>query len=318
MKNWSSLRTKAIKNYLPLYRYRWGLTGTPVPNGLVDIFSQVYMLDLGERFGTKITRFRDMYFQQPTKWQYKRLPFKGTPQIIYEKLESLAFRVKASDWLDLPEEIHNPILLPFPDELRATYAELKKEFVVRLKTQVITAGSASVLSTKLRQLLSGNIYDANREAVFVHHYKLKALQDFIVDCDGRPVLVAYQYRHEVEMFKKYFSKASFIDTSTSPANRARIITEWNEGEIPILFGHPASIGHGLNLQGGGNTVLFYSLDFNLDNYLQFIKRVARQGQKADTVIIHYLVFENTIDEFILEILQGKADVQNGLLDYLEA
>jgi SNF2 family DNA or RNA helicase len=259
-----------------------------------------------------------MYFSQPTKWQHKRLPFKGTPEIIYKKLESLAFRAKASDWITLPEEIHNPILLPFPDELKATYAELKKEFIIRLKSQVITAGCAAALSTKLRQLLSGNIYNADKEAIFVHHYKLKALQDFITDCDGKPVLVAYQYRHEVEMFKSHFKTASFIETSTSPASIRRIISDWNDGKIPILFGNPAAIGHGLNLQGGGNTVLFYSLDFNLENYLQFIKRVARQGQEAATVIIHYLVFENTIDEFILEVLQGKNDVQNGLLDYLES
>lgn len=316
MKSWSSLRVKVIRHYLPLYRYRWGLTGTPVPNGLIDVFSQVYMLDLGLRFGTRITRFRDKYFAQPTKYTWTRALLPGAADSICDALTSLAYRVEGNDWLDLPEEIHNPILLEFPKELQAKYAFLKKEFILHLEGQVITAASASVLSTKLRQLLSGNMYNEAREIVPIHEHKLKALKDFLEDNEGRPVLVAYKFRHELEMFKRHFPKATFVEGKTTGPELQQIIKDWNDGEIPILFGHPASVGHGLNLQGGSNTVLFYSLDFNAENYLQFIKRVSRQGQPMPTVIIHYLLFEGTIDEYVLEVLQGKLSVQSSLLDYL--
>jgi SNF2 family DNA or RNA helicase len=319
MKNWSSGRVKAIKPFLPLFKRRWGLTGSPVPNGLYDLFSQVYMLDLGRRFGPYITKFRTSYFKPPTIYApFKNIPYDNSVELIYDKIKDLAFRIEAEDWLTIPTEVHNPILLELPPKLKKDYNVLKKESIVALEAfgGVVTATTAATLSTKLRQFLSGAVYLADREVAQVHTHKLDALKDFVEDIDGNPVLVGYQYQHEIARFKDAFPKATFIESSTKASDLNRIITKWNNGDIPLLFGHPQSIGHGLNMQGACNNIIFYSLDFNLDNFLQFIKRVARQGQKETHVFIHYLIFAGTIDEYLMQVLTEKETVQNTLLDFL--
>ena len=317
MKSWKSSRVKALKPFLPTFKRRWGLTGTPAPNGLGDLFSQVYMLDIGLRFGRKVTYFNDTYFKPKTIYSYKLVPYDDAPAAIYEKLQSLAYRIDAGDWIELPEEIHNTVELTLPPKLAAQYNELKEEFIAELEQAVITASSASVLSTKLRQFLSGNIYTEAGEVAHVHNEKMGALRELVDDLNGSPVLVGYQYRHEVAVFKKLFPEATFIESSTSKEALQKIVADWNAGKLPVLFGHPQSIGHGLNLQEACNTVVFYSLDFNLENYLQFIKRVARQGQKQKSVIINYLVFKGTIDEYILKVLAGKDTLQNALLNFIK-
>jgi SNF2 family DNA or RNA helicase len=315
MKAWTSERVKALKPFLPLFKRRWGLTGTPVPNGLQDLFSQVYMLDLGTRFGRRITKFKDQYFKYNV-YSRKLTPLPNAEDEIYTKLADLAFRIDSSDWLELPEILHNTVELELPKTLRNQYNVLRDEFIVELSNStVINAGSASVLTTKLRQFLSGNVYiDGGVE--HVHMVKMQALRDMVDSLDGSPALIGYQYKHEIDMFKVLFPEATFIESSTSGPILQKIVSDWNAGKIPVLFGHPQSIGHGLNLQESGNTVIFYSLDFNLENYLQFIKRVARQGQKHKSVIVHYLVFKGTMDEYVLNVLSGKDTVQNALLDFL--
>ena len=317
MKSWSSKRTKAIRPFIPTFSRRWGLTGTPVPNGFIDLFSQVYMLDSGKRFGASIVRFKSTYFKQPSIYEPYKWELTTAGQLhVYEKLSTLAFRVEAADWITLPTEVHNTIALELPAKLRLQYEVLKRQLLVELSPdQVITAASAAILTNKLRQFLSGKVY-TDDGVLHVHNIKLAVLEEFVSDLNGNPLLVGYQYRHEAAMFKTAFPQASFIESATSPQQLQKIIADWNAGKIPILFGHPQSMGHGLNLQEACNTVMFYSCDFNLENHLQFIKRVSRQGQKQSHVMVHYLTFTNTLDQHVLDVLHGKSSVQAALLDFL--
>jgi SNF2 family DNA or RNA helicase len=314
LKSWTAQRVKVLKPFLATFKYRLGLTGTPAPNGLQDLFSQIYMLDLGKRFGHRITKFMDRYFKPPSLYSYKREIQPWAADQIHEKLKDLAFSLDANDWLKLPTEIHNVIHLEFPESLKAKYNELKKEFILQLETAVITAHSASVLSTKLRQYLSGSVY-VDGIPHPAHSIKYDYLKEFVEDLEG-PLLVAYQYRHEVARLKALFPHAIVIDNTVKADQLNTIIRDWNAGKIQMLIGHPQSVGHGLNLQAGGNNILFFSLDYNLETYQQFIKRVSRQGQKESHVFIHYLVFQGTLDEHVLATLQGKDEVQKTLLDFL--
>lgn len=317
MKSWSAQRVKLIKPFLPTFKYRLGLTGTPTPNGYQDLFAQIYMLDRGKRFGHRITKFMDRYFKPPSIYSaYKRDIYDWAPAEIQEKIKDLCFSLNSEDWLKVPKEIHNPIYLELPEKLKAQYKVLKKEFIVELEQVTITASKASVLSTKLRQFLSGSVY-VNGVAEEVHSIKYDYLQEFVEDL-GSPILIAYQYKHEATRLKKIFPHAAHISSEMNVAELNKTIADWNEGKIQVLIGHPASIGHGLNLQGGSNNVLFFSLDYNLELYQQFYGRLARQGQAADHVFIHYLLFNGTIDEHVLAVLQGKDDVQTSLLNFLKA
>lgn len=315
MKSWKSQRVKAIKPFLSTFKYRLGLTGTPAPNGLEDLFSQTYMLDSGLRFGRAKTRFEVMYFYESTyTGKLQLLP--GAKESIFKKLENLAYSLDADDHLQLPKEIFNNIYVDLPATLLKQYETLKKEAIVALENEVvITAHTAGVLTTKLRQFLSGNIY-VNGKIEHIHNIKYDYLKEFVEDTT-EPVLIGYQYRHEAEQLLKTIPYAVPIGSGTPIKQLNTIITKWNRGEIPVLIGHPQSIGHGLNLQGGGATILFFSLDFNLENYLQFIKRLSRQGQTAPHVYIHHLVVRGTIDEYLLAVLHSKDSLQTNLLQFLK-
>jgi SNF2 family DNA or RNA helicase len=277
------------------------------------------MLDLGRRFGPYITKFRTSYFKPPTIYApFKNIPYDNSIELIYDKIKDLAFRIDAARWLNIPTEVHNPILLELPPKLKVDYNALKKESIVALEAigRTVTATTAAALSTKLRQFLSGAVYLADREVLQIHEHKLDALKEVIESMNGSPLFIGYQYQHELARFKEAFPKAAFIESSTKAGELSKIIAKWNNGDIELLFAHPQSAGHGLNMQGACNNIIFYSLDFNLDNFLQFIKRVARQGQKETHVFIHYLIFAGTIDEYLMQVLTEKEMVQNTLLDFL--
>ena len=319
MKSWSSARVKAFKPFLPTFKFRIGLTGTPASNGLEDLFSQIFMLDIGKRLGYGITKFRSQYFKPRSVYDpsAKPEPLPTAVFDVYEKIKDIVFRLDAGKHLGLPEEITNIIKLQLPPKQRTMYKQLVKDMLLELESgTIVSAVSAAVLTNKLRQFLSGNMYSEHREVHHVHSIKLEALKEFIECQQGQPVLVGYQYQHEAAAFKEAFKGAVFINSSTTTAQLIQIVKDFNAGKIPLLFGHPASVGHGLNLQAGCNAVLFYSLDFNLENHLQFIKRVARQGQKKPYVVTHYLLFDSTIEEYILSVLMGKAELQTTLLTYL--
>jgi SNF2 family DNA or RNA helicase len=317
MKTWSAKRVKTIRPFLPLFKYRLGLTGTPASNGLHDVFSQVYQLDRGTRFGTRKTNFMNEYFYT-NPYNRKILPCNGAVDKIYSKLSTLAYSVDPKGLIKLPDEIHNRIYITFPDKLRALYEQLKEDLVLLLQSgNIIDAKRQAVLSGKLRQFLSGNVYTEGRVVEPIHTEKLDALEELVEELNGSPLLVAYQYNHELDAFKTRFPDAAYIESKTSAKELNRIMKEWNAGITPLLFGHPASIGHGLNMQQASNNICFYTLDFNLENHLQFIKRVARQGQKENSVFIHYLLFKGTIDEYVYSTLDEKNEVQLSLLDFLQ-
>ena len=315
MKSWKSQRVKAIRPFLKTFKYRLGLTGTPSPNGFEDLFGQTYMLDVGKRFGHRKTLFERKYFTEGFGYTGKPKLLPGAKEEISEKLSTLAYSLNAHDYLKLPTEIYNTISIDLPPKLRAKYNELKNEAIVELENEkVITAMTAGILTTKLRQFLSGNVY-VNGQVEVIHSVKYDYLKQFLED-STEPVLVAYQYRHEAAHILKIIPGAVPIGSGMSPKQLNMTIAKWNKGEIPVLVGNPQSIGHGLNLQGGGRTIVFFSCDFNLENYLQFIKRLARQGQEADHVFIHHLVIKDSIDEYILQVLTKKDSLQTSLLNYL--
>ena len=319
LKSWTSKRVKSLKPFLPTFKYRLGLTGTPAPNGFEDLFSQIYMLDRGKRFSHKKTKFLDTYFEAASPYTFKRGIKRNAGTAICNLLDDLCYSLRPDDWLKLPQELFNYIYLDLPPPLRLQYEELKKEAILELQSaQLVTAQTAAVLTTKLRQFLSGTIYvdiDGTAGVEIIHDIKYEFLKDFIEDLN-EPLLIAYQYRHEANRLVKYFPQAVLIGSGTSQKVLTTTIAEWNKGNIPILIGHPQSIGHGLNLQGGGRHILFFSVDYNLETYLQFIKRLSRQGQSAEHVFIHHLLFKETIDEHILKVLQGKDTLQKGLLEFL--
>lgn len=317
MKNWSAVRTKAVKHFLPAFKLRGGLTGTPIPNGYIDLFSQVYMLDIGKRFGHRKTHFEDRYFEPPSAYSFKRKPLPFAAQEISDKLKDLAFRIDGHKYIDLPEVIYNKIYLDLPKELKEQYEYLKKECLLELENgDVITTVSAAAKSNKLRQFLAGCVYDENRNVRYIHSVKFEALQEFIDDLNGKPVLVGYHYQFEVPILKQLFAKdLTLIGKGQSETQLQDIANKWNSRQIPILAGHPQSIGYGLNLQEATDIIAFSTLDFSADPHIQFVKRVARQGQKSKVVVVHCFLFRDTIDEYLFEILTGKEFEQKDFLSY---
>lgn len=323
MKSWDSQRVKDFRlkgdkgfSFLLLFDYRWGLTGTPGSNGYEDLFSQTYMLDMGERLGDKITHYRDRHFMTST--HSRRLELQpGAREEILGLVDDLYLRMDGDDWLELPDELDNYIELELPNELKVQYKLLEQDLILKLSEEdVVTATSSSALSMKLRQFLSGRVYDEHRNVHKVHDIKYNALDEFLEAMNGEPLLLGYAFEHEKHEILRRHKDAVVLDSSVTAARANKIVQDFNARRIRLLIGHPASIGHGLNLQEGCNNVGFFSQDFNLDNYLQFKKRVARSGQRKKSVMCHYWMFRGTIETAIVQSLQAKDMEQRWMLDYL--
>jgi SNF2 family DNA or RNA helicase len=327
MKNWSSQRVRAMREVteygfpmLAMFEYRWGLTGTPASNGYQDLFAQTYMLDLGRRLGQHKTAFEAKYFwkRRERNGRSKLEPITGAREEIVSLVADLYLRMDGADWLELPEQVFNPIELELPEDLKNWYQILEQEFILELAENVeIPATSASSLTAKLRQFLSGRMYgDTHDEVHFIHNMKYDALDEFLEFMDGHPVLIGYVFQHELEEIRRRHPDAVVLDSNMSAARAEKVVEDFNAGRIMKLLGHPKAIGHGLNLQEACSDVLFFSYDFNLDDYLQFIARVARSGQRQSCVRVHSLYFPNTIETHILSALQKKKADQSWLLDFL--
>lgn len=323
MKTWSTKRVKIMKPFLPLFRYRWGVTGTPATNTYIDLFSQSFILDMGETFGPHITKYKAKYFHPPRDFRERLRPYREAIPEIAEKLAQLFYRLDYSDEVTLPTEIYNKIKLELPKKLRRDYKELEDNFILEVEHGVITALSANAKSSKLRQFLSGSIYktrevgELTRKVIPIHELKADALEELVDGLKGEPLLVAYYFQHEVEMYRRRFPSAVFMEDYTSTEALKSLIQAWDSGGIPLMFGHPASIGLGLNLQKACHNICFTSMDFNYENYIQFIKRVSRQGQPKPYVVIHMLMFSNSIDEKLFEAATEKGSSQNRLLDLVQ-
>jgi SNF2 family DNA or RNA helicase len=306
----SSRRFRALRKVLPLINRIVGLTGTPAPNGLIDLWSQIYLLDQGERLGPTITSYRNRYFI-PGKRRghivYEWIPI--SEEVIYEKISDICISMKAEDWLDMPQRIDRTVTVTLPPAARARYKQLERDLLLPFSDGDVVANTAAVLAGKLLQLANGAVYDENHNVREIHKAKLEALGDIIEAANGKPILVFYTYQHDLHRIQKRFS----VRTLES----SKDISDWNAGRIPVLLAHPASAGHGLNLQAGGNTIVWFGLPHSLELYEQANARLYRQGQK-ENVIIHHLVTEGTIDENVMKALARKALTQNDLMQAVKA
>ena len=314
-KNASSKRFKAMRKVRPLIKRIVGLTGTPSPNGLIDLWAQIYLLDQGERLGRTLTEYRNRYFNPGRRngyVVYDWVPKPGAEDEIYSKISDICVSMKACDYIKLPERVDVVHTVKLDDAARAAYAEMEKEAVLELDPDaVVDAGTAAVVSNKLLQIANGAVYDEDGRVHPIHHAKLDALEDVIEAINGRPVLVFYSFRHDLERIMRRFPQAKKLEGAAE-------IDAWNRGEVPILLAHPAGAGHGLNLQAGGNHIVWFGLPWSLELYQQANARIHRQGVKGERVTITHLVAEGTIDEDVMRVLARRATRQDALLEAVKA
>lgn len=312
-KNHHSKRFKAFMKVRPKLKRIVGLTGTPAGNGLMDLFAEFKLLDMGERLGRLIGQYRNTYFQPDKRngmviYSYKPLP--DAEQRIYDKISDITISMKATDHLIMPELLCTEYTVQLSDKEREKYERLKKDLVLPEDSGEITAANAASLSNKLSQMANGAVYSDDGETVHIHYRKLDALEDIIESMNGRPLLVAYWFKHDLERIRKRFE----IREIKSSAD----ISDWNSGKIPVALIHPASAGHGLNLQSGSSTLVWFGLTWSLELYQQTNARLWRQGQTADTVVIQHIIAKGTIDEQIMKALKTKDTTQAALITAVKA
>jgi len=312
-KSFQAKRFRSLLKARPAVQRIVGLTGTPSTNGLMDLWAEFRILDLGKRLGRFITHYRNNYFRPDKRngqvvFSYKPLP--GAEDAIYQQISDITISMRAADYLDMPECIMNEVKVNLSEKERKVYDTLRSELVVSLGGEEIDAGNAAALSGKLCQMANGAVYGDDKRVFSIHDRKLDALEDLIEAANGKPVLVAYWFKHDLERIQKRFSVRE-IKTSQD-------ITDWNHGDIPIAVIHPASAGHGLNLQAGGSTLIWFGLTWSLELYQQTNARLWRQGQQAETVVIHHIISGGTIDEQIMAALSRKDKTQSALIDAVKA
>lgn len=317
-KNHQSKRFRALRRVRPMMKRVIGLTGTPAPNSLIDLWSQIYLLDQGERLGKTITGYRDRYFvpgERDGHIVYKWHEKKEAEQRIYEAIADIAVSMKAEDWLQLPERIDRAIPVKLNDKARVMYKKLERELLLPFQDADVVASTAAVLSNKLLQMASGAVYDEERGIKLIHEAKLDALEDVIEAANGKPVMVFYNFRHSLERIQKRFPRARILRKGQDGNED---IQAWNNDETPLLCLHPKSAGHGLNLQESScQTIVWYDQIWSLEEYLQANARIDRQG-RTDRLIVLRLVAEGTMDEDAVEALERKAVGQEALMQAVKA
>ena len=305
-KDTQTQRFKALRKALPQFKRRMILTGTPVPNGVQDLFGQMFVVDFGASLGKFVSHFRNEFcVQDPSGfgWSLRR----GSAENIYKRVANRLMRLDAKDHLKMPEYVNNFIEVDLPKQLQSQYKELEKAFVTEMENTKIAVFNPAAVGTKLRQMANGFIYDDQqgavaREAIRLHTEKLDALEELVEEMQGRPLLVAYEFIEDGIMLQERFPTA--IDLGKVKDVQS-VVNRFNRGEIPLMIAHPASAGHGLNLQEACNTVCCYGITWNLEWYQQFIARVYRQGQKAGSVVVHHIVCRGTKDEDVMGALRDK-------------
>lgn len=311
-KNHQSKRFKSLMKIRPKVKRIVGLTGTPSSNGLMDLFAEFKVLDLGERLGYFIGQYRNTYFK-PDKtngaivYSYKPLP--NAEDSIYERISDITVSMKASEYLKMPELVISNYKVEMSEDEKKQYDEMKKNLICEIKDGEITVSNAGSLSNKLSQFANGAVYDDEQNIVEIHSRKLDALEDIIESMNGKPLLVAYWYKHDLQRIKKRFDVREI--------KTGKDIADWNNGKIPVALIHPASAGHGLNLQQGGSTLVWFGLTWSLELYQQTNGRLYRQGQK-NTVVIQHIVTKGSIDEQILKVLERKNKTQEDLIEAVKA
>ena len=321
-KNHQSQRFKWLRKIRPFVK-RWiGLTGTPTSNGLMDLWAEIGILDGGERLGRFIGRFRDAYFKPgsmnpSTGVVFSYIPRPGAEEQIYDRISDMTISMKALDYLDMPECVYVNHEVEMSEPERKLYDQLKKDLIIPLEDGDIDAANAASLSNKLLQMSNGAVYDENQEARHIHSRKLDMLEDLIEAANGQPVLVAYWFKHDKTRILTYLAKAGFSGADVRDLKSSEDIKDWNAGKIPVALIHPASAGHGLNIQEGGHILIWFGLTWSLELYQQTNARLWRQGQKS-TVTIHHIVTKNTVDEDVLSALASKDVTQEKLISAVKA
>ena len=317
-KNWQSKRFRAFMKVRPRLKRVVGMTGTPSSNGLMDLFAEYRCLDMGERLGRFIGRYREAYFAPDRRngniiYSYKPLP--GAEDEIYRKIGDITISMKSTDFLDMPSLVTSEYAVTLDDEERKVYDSMKKDLILQLPGGEVTAANAASLSGKLSQMANGAVYLDDGAYTAIHDRKLDALEDIIEAANGSPVLVAYWYRHDIERISERLRK---LHIPAARLDKPEDIRKWNNGEYPVMLIHPASAGHGLNLQNGGSTIVWFSIPWSLELYTQTVDRLFRQGQKSETVSVIHITAKDTIDGRIVKALKDKDDTQGALIDAVKA
>jgi len=316
-KNHQAKRFKALTWVRKFIKRIVILTGTPAPNGLLDIWAQVYLLDEGDRLGKKITQFRERYFEPDQRDRdhiFSYAPKPGADDVIQRLIGDVCVSMKAEDYLELPDCISVTVPVVLDSKAQAAYEKLEKEMLLEVDETTIDAGSAAVLTNKLLQLCNGAVYDENREAIEIHKCKIEAFLELVEGLNGKPALVFYNFQHDLARIKAALKSSGLrVRELKTPQDE----TDWNNRQIDILLAHPASAAYGLNLQQGGNHVIWFGLNWSLELYQQANKRLHRQGQ-TEKVIIHHLTVEGGVDDDVIAALEDKSGTQDRLMNALKA
>ena len=317
-KNWQAKRFKSLMKVRPRAKRIVGLTGTPTGNGLMDLFAEFKLLDMGERLGRFIGRYRQDYFEPDKRngqiiYSYKPLP--GAEDAIYRKISDITISMKSGEYLKMPERVETEYSVELSDKERKKYEEMKRDLVLQLPDGDITAANAASLSGKLSQMANGAVYGDDESVIQIHDRKLDALEDIIESMNGKPLLVAYWFKHDLARIRE---RLDGLKTEYEILSSAGSIERWNCGEVSVGLIHPASAGHGLNLQSGGSTIVWFGLTWSLELYQQTNARLWRQGQESETVVIQHIITKGTIDEQILRALKNKDKTQTALIAAVKA
>ena len=305
-------RFKSLLKVRPTVKRMVGLTGTPSSNGLMDLWAEFRLLDMGERLGRYITYYRQNFFVPDKRNQQMIFSYKPKDEAekkIYSLISDITISMKSKDFLKMPECVMNEVIVTLSDKAQKLYDSLKKDMVLSFEEKEIDAINAAALSNKLLQMSNGAVYNDDKESLHIHDRKLDALEDLIEGANGKPVLVAYWFKHDLEKIKDRFDVREI--------KSAKDISDWNEGKIPVALIHPASAGHGLNLQAGGSTLIWFGLTWSLELYQQTNARLYRQGQDS-TVVIYHILTKETIDEDVMKALKAKEKIQDALIESVKA
>ena len=317
-KSYQAKRFRSLMRVRPKVRRIIGLTGTPSANGLMDLWAEYRLLDMGQRLGRFIGQYRSSYFTPDKRngqivWSYKPLP--GAEAAIYKRIADITISMKSADHLQMPELVSSEYEVSLSEEEKQRYDTLKENLVLQLPDGDISVANAASLSNKLSQMANGAVYDDAGGTILIHDRKLDALEDLIEAANGKPILVAYWFKHDLSRITERLNK---LHVPFAKLDSAESIKRWQCGELPVALVHPASAGHGLNLQSGGATIIWFGLTWSLELYQQTNARLWRQGQTADTVVIRHIVTKGTIDGRILKVLSTKDRTQAALIDAVKA
>lgn len=314
VKNQDTERFRALSSVRKYAKRVIELTGTPAPRGLLDLWPQIFLIDGGKRLGQTYGNFREAYFTPDKRNAHQIFSWKIDPdgkQRIYDRIDDIAMSLSANDWLQLPQLVNNKITIVLPPGGRKLYDKVETDLIAMLNGGSVSAANAAVLCFKLLQIANGCVYDDNKKPQYIHDAKLNALSE-LVEATSGGVLCAYAFKHDIDAIKKRFGKAAVLLNSDAS------IDQWNQGKIKLALGHPASMGHGVNIQHGGSNAVWYSPTYNAELYEQFNKRLHRSGQTADRVVISHILAENTLDRHVLAVAEQKLDDQGALLAAVRA